>query len=135
VERFHQISTGEVYGDLALDDPGALSETSPYRPRTPYNAAKAGGDHAVRAYFHTHDLPVTITNFSNNYGPYQFPEKVIPEGCANSDVAVDLLVRARPRLGSLRPLLTPSEAVLGAIETRVPCRVPLHSAARAARPR
>jgi dTDP-glucose 4,6-dehydratase len=78
VERFHQISTGEVYGDLALDDPGALSETSPYRPRTPYNAAKAGGDHAVRAYFHTHDLPVTITNCSNNYGPYQFPEKVIP---------------------------------------------------------
>jgi hypothetical protein len=63
---------------LALDDPGALSETSPYRPRTPYNAAKAGGDHAVRAYFHTHDLPVTITNCSNNYGPYQFPEKVIP---------------------------------------------------------
>jgi dTDP-glucose 4,6-dehydratase len=78
VERFHQISTCEVYGDLALDDPGALSETSPYRPRTPYNAAKAGGDHAVRAYFHTHDLPVTITNCSNNYGPYQFPEKVIP---------------------------------------------------------
>ncbi len=78
VERFHQISTCEVYGDMALDDPGAFTEESPYRPRTPYNAAKAGADHAVRAYHHTYDLPVTITNCSNNYGPYQFPEKVIP---------------------------------------------------------
>lgn len=78
VGRFHHISTCEVYGDLDLDDPGAFSETSPYLPRTPYNAAKAGGDHAVRAYHHTYDLPVTITNCSNNYGPYQFPEKVIP---------------------------------------------------------
>ena len=63
---------------MDLDDPGAFTEESPYRPRTPYNAAKAGGDHAVRAYFETFDLPVTITNCSNNYGPYQFPEKVIP---------------------------------------------------------
>jgi dTDP-glucose 4,6-dehydratase len=78
VGRFHHISTCEVYGDMDLDDPGAFSETSPYRPRTPYNAAKAGGDHAVRAYHHTYGLPVTITNCSNNYGPYQFPEKVIP---------------------------------------------------------
>jgi dTDP-glucose 4,6-dehydratase len=78
VSRFHHISTCEVYGDMDLDDPGAFTEESPYRPRTPYNAAKAGGDHAVRAYFETFDLPVTITNCSNNYGPFQFPEKVIP---------------------------------------------------------
>ena len=78
VARYHQISTCEVYGDMALDDPGAFTEEAPYRPRTPYNAAKAGADHAVRAYGHTYDLPVTITNCANNYGPYQFPEKVIP---------------------------------------------------------
>jgi dTDP-glucose 4,6-dehydratase len=78
VTRFHHISTCEVYGDMDLDDPGAFTEESPYRPRTPYNAAKAGGDHAVRAYAETFDVPVTITNCSNNYGPYQFPEKVIP---------------------------------------------------------
>ncbi len=78
ISRFHQISTCEVYGDMALNDPNAFTESSPYRPRTPYNAAKAGGDHAVRAYHYTYDLPVTITNCSNNYGPYQFPEKIIP---------------------------------------------------------
>jgi dTDP-glucose 4,6-dehydratase len=78
IGRFHQISTCEVYGDMALDDVGAFTEASPYRPRTPYNAAKAGADHAVRAYHHTYGLPVTITNCSNNYGPYQFPEKLIP---------------------------------------------------------
>jgi len=78
VARFHQISTCEVYGDMDLNDPGAFTEDAPYLPRTPYNAAKAGGDHAVRAYGLTYDLPVTITNCSNNYGPYQFPEKVIP---------------------------------------------------------
>jgi len=78
VGRFHQISTCEVYGDMDLDDPGAFTEDSPYLPRTPYNAAKAGGDHVVRAYQYTYDIPVTITNCSNNYGPYQFPEKVIP---------------------------------------------------------
>jgi dTDP-glucose 4,6-dehydratase len=78
VTRFHHISTCEVYGDMDLDDPNAFTEDSPYRPRTPYNAAKAGGDHAVRAYFETFHLPVTITNCSNNYGPFQFPEKVIP---------------------------------------------------------
>lgn len=78
VKRFHQISTCEVYGDLALDSPDAFDEESPYRPRTPYNASKAGADHAVRAYWETFGLPVTITNCSNNYGPYQFPEKVIP---------------------------------------------------------
>jgi dTDP-glucose 4,6-dehydratase len=78
VERFHHVSTCEVYGDLALDTDDVFTEESPYRPRTPYNASKAGADHAVRAYFETFGLPVTITNCSNNYGPYQFPEKVVP---------------------------------------------------------
>ena len=78
VSRFHHISTCEVYGDLDLDTDERFTEESPYRPRTPYNASKAGADHAVRAYAETYGLPVTITNCSNNYGPYQFPEKVIP---------------------------------------------------------
>jgi dTDP-glucose 4,6-dehydratase len=78
VSRVHHVSTCEVYGDLPLDSGDAFTEESPYRPRTPYNASKAGADHAVRAYFETFDLPVTITNCSNNYGPRQFPEKVIP---------------------------------------------------------
>jgi dTDP-glucose 4,6-dehydratase len=78
VHRFHHVSTCEVYGDLDLDATEAFTEDSPYRPRTPYNASKAGGDHVVRAYHETWDLPVTITNCANNYGPYQFPEKVIP---------------------------------------------------------
>jgi len=76
--RFHHVSTCEVYGDLPLDSDESFTEDSPYRPRTPYNASKAGGDHAVRAYFETWGLPITITNCSNNYGPFQFPEKVIP---------------------------------------------------------
>ena len=78
VGRLHHISTCEVYGDLALDSKESFSEASPYRPRTPYNASKAGSDHVVRSYFETFDLPVTITNCCNNYGPFQFPEKVIP---------------------------------------------------------
>ena len=78
VERFHHISTCEVYGDLSLDSDEVFTEASPYRPRTPYNASKAAADHYVRAYHETYSLPVTITNCSNNYGPYQFPEKVIP---------------------------------------------------------
>jgi len=78
VSRFHHISTCEVYGDLDLDTDESFSEESPYRPRTPYNASKAGADHAVRAYHETYALPVTVTNCCNNYGPYQFPEKVIP---------------------------------------------------------
>lgn len=78
VGRFHHISTCEVYGDLPLDSDEVFREDSPYRPRTPYNASKAGGDHAVRAYHETYGLPVTITNGGNNYGPYQFPEKVVP---------------------------------------------------------
>jgi dTDP-glucose 4,6-dehydratase len=76
--RFHHISTCEVYGDLPLDSDEVFTEESPYRPRTPYNASKAAADMAVRAYFETFGLPVTISNCSNNYGPYQFPEKLIP---------------------------------------------------------
>ena len=78
VERFHHVSTCEVFGDLPLEGDAAFDEASPYRPRTPYNASKAGADHAVRAYHQTFGLPVTITICANNYGPYQFPEKVIP---------------------------------------------------------
>jgi dTDP-glucose 4,6-dehydratase len=78
VARYHHVSTCEVYGDLPLDSGESFTEESPYRPRTPYNASKAAADHAVRAYFETFGLPVTITNCSNNYGPRQFPEKVIP---------------------------------------------------------
>jgi dTDP-glucose 4,6-dehydratase len=78
VRRFHHVSTCEVYGDLALDSAESFSEDSPYRPRTPYNASKAAADHFVRAYHETFELPITITNCSNNYGRFQFPEKVIP---------------------------------------------------------
>ena len=78
VSRFHHISTCEVYGDLPLDTDEMFTEDSPYRPRTPYNASKAAADHAVRAYHETYGLPITITNCANNYGPYQFPEKIIP---------------------------------------------------------
>jgi dTDP-glucose 4,6-dehydratase len=78
VQRFHHVSTCEVYGDLPLDSDETFREDSPYRPRTPYNASKAGGDHFVRAYFETFGVPATISNCSNNYGPFQFPEKVIP---------------------------------------------------------
>jgi dTDP-glucose 4,6-dehydratase len=78
VSRFHHVSTCAVYGDLDLDTDEVFTEQSPYRPRTPYNASKAGGDHVVRAYRETWGVPVTITNCANNYGPFQFPEKVIP---------------------------------------------------------
>jgi dTDP-glucose 4,6-dehydratase len=78
IDRFHHISTCEVYGDLPLDSSEQFTEDSPYRPRTPYNASKAAADHYVRAYHETFEVPVTITNCSNNYGPYQYPEKVIP---------------------------------------------------------
>jgi dTDP-glucose 4,6-dehydratase len=84
VARFHHISTCEVYGDLALDSPGAFREDSPYRPRTPYNASKAAADHLVRAYGETFALPVTISNCANNYGPYQYPEKIIPLFATNA---------------------------------------------------
>jgi dTDP-glucose 4,6-dehydratase len=75
--RFHHISTDEVYGALEKSDP-AFTETTPYAPNSPYSASKAGSDHLVRAYFHTYGLPVTTTNCSNNYGPYQHAEKFIP---------------------------------------------------------
>ncbi len=75
--RFLHVSTDEVYGSLQPDDP-AFSETTPYNPNSPYSASKAGSDHLVRAYHHTYGLPTLTTNCSNNYGPYQFPEKLIP---------------------------------------------------------
>jgi len=75
--RFLHVSTDEVYGSLSSDDP-AFCETTPYAPNSPYSASKAGADHLVRAYRHTHGLPVLTTNCSNNYGAYQFPEKLIP---------------------------------------------------------
>jgi len=74
--RFHHISTDEVYGSLGAD--GLFQETTPYDPRSPYSASKASSDHLVMAWFHTYGLPVVITNCSNNYGPYHFPEKLIP---------------------------------------------------------
>lgn len=78
IGRFHHVSTCEVYGDLDLDSPDLFLEDAPYRPRTPYNASKAAADHVVRAYYETFRVPVTISMCANNYGPYQFPEKVIP---------------------------------------------------------
>jgi dTDP-glucose 4,6-dehydratase len=75
--RFLHVSTDEVYGSLGVTDP-AFSEETPYAPNSPYSASKAGADHLVRAYFHTYGLPTLTTNCSNNYGPYQFPEKLIP---------------------------------------------------------
>ncbi|HVL59584.1 MAG TPA: dTDP-glucose 4,6-dehydratase, partial [Burkholderiaceae bacterium] len=75
--RFLHVSTDEVYGSLGPDDP-PFAETTPYRPNSPYSASKAGSDHLVRAYHHTYGLPTLTTNCSNNYGPYQFPEKLIP---------------------------------------------------------
>jgi dTDP-glucose 4,6-dehydratase len=75
--HFHHVSTDEVYGSLSQDDP-AVSETTPYAPSSPYAASKAASDHLVRAYAHTYGLPVTISNCSNNYGQYQFPEKLVP---------------------------------------------------------
>jgi dTDP-glucose 4,6-dehydratase len=75
--RFHHVSTDEVYGSLGPTDP-AFTESTPYAPNSPYAASKAASDHLVRAYHHTYGLPVTTTNCSNNYGPYQFPEKLIP---------------------------------------------------------
>ncbi len=81
--RFHHVSTDEVYGSLAPDEP-AWSETIPYAPNSPYAASKAASDHLVRSYFHTYGLPVTISNCSNNYGPRQFPEKLIPLMISNA---------------------------------------------------
>lgn len=83
VTRFHHISTDEVFGSLELDDSSKFNERTRYNPRSPYSASKAGSDHLVNAYYHTYGLPITITNCSNNFGPYQFPEKLIPLAITN----------------------------------------------------
>jgi dTDP-glucose 4,6-dehydratase len=75
--RFHHVSTDEVYGSLSASDP-AFTEANPYEPNSPYSASKAASDHLVRAWFYTYGFPVVTTNCSNNYGPYHFPEKLIP---------------------------------------------------------
>ncbi|QIZ70019.1 dTDP-glucose 4,6-dehydratase [Oxynema aestuarii] len=90
---FLHVSTDEVYGSLGPNDP-AFSETTPYAPNSPYSASKAGSDHLARAYFHTYNIPTIITNCSNNYGPYHFPEKLIPLMCINM-----LLGKALPVYG------------------------------------
>jgi dTDP-glucose 4,6-dehydratase len=81
-KRFHHVSTDEVFGALGKDDT-PFDESTAYDPRSPYSASKAASDHLVRAYFHTYGLPVTISNCSNNYGPYHFPEKLIPLAITN----------------------------------------------------
>ena len=81
-DRFLHVSTDEVYGSLEPNDP-AFTEKTPYSPNSPYSASKAGSDHLARAYFHTYGMPTIITNCSNNYGPYHFPEKLIPLMCIN----------------------------------------------------
>ena len=83
VKRFHHVSTDEVFGALELDSTDKFNETTPYDPRSPYSASKAGSDHLVRAYYHTYQLPITITNCSNNFGPYHHPEKIIPLAITN----------------------------------------------------
>ena len=83
VKRFHHVSTDEVFGALELGTQEKFGENTLYHPRSPYAASKAGSDHVVRAYFHTYGLPITISNCSNNYGPYQHPEKLIPLAITN----------------------------------------------------
>jgi len=83
IKRFHHVSTDEVFGSLGLEDNKKFTEQTAYDPHSPYSATKASSDHLVRAYFHTYGLPVTITNCSNNYGPFQFPEKFIPLAITN----------------------------------------------------
>lgn len=79
IKRFHHVSTDEVFGTLSLENlEQKFNETTPYSPRSPYSASKAGSDHLVRAYIETYNFPATISNCTNNYGPYQFPEKIIP---------------------------------------------------------
>ena len=90
--RYHQISTDEVYGDLALDDPKKFHEGSPYRPSSPYSSTKASADHLVRAWHRTFGVRATISNCSNNYGPYQHVEKFIPRQITN------ILCGIRPKL-------------------------------------
>lgn len=81
--RFHHVSTDEVFGALSLDVKEKFNEEKCYNPRSPYSATKAASDHLVRSYFHTYQLPITITNCSNNFGPYQYPEKMIPMAITN----------------------------------------------------
>lgn len=83
VKRFHHISTDEVFGSLELVSKEKFNEKTKYDPRSPYSASKASSDHLVNAYYHTFGLPITITNCSNNFGPYQFPEKLIPLAITN----------------------------------------------------
>jgi dTDP-glucose 4,6-dehydratase len=83
IKRFHHISTDEVFGALELDSKDKFDEETKYNPRSPYSASKAASDHIVRAYFHTYGLPVTISNCSNNYGPYQDPEKFFSRSITN----------------------------------------------------
>ena len=90
--RLHHVSTDEVYGDLALDDPARFTEETPYRPSSPYSSTKAASDMLVRAWHRTYGVPVTISNCSNNYGPYQHVEKFIPRQITN------ILDGARPKL-------------------------------------
>ena len=90
--RFHHVSTDEVYGDLALDDPKRFTEDTPYRPSSPYSAAKAGSDHLVRAWVRSFGVRATISNCSNNYGPWQHVEKFIPRQ------VTEILEGRRPRL-------------------------------------
>ena len=90
--RFHHISTDEVYGDLALDDPARFTEDTPYHPSSPYSASKASSDHLVRAWVRTYGLRATISNCSNNYGPYQHVEKFIPRQITS------IMEGARPKL-------------------------------------
>ncbi len=82
VKRFHHVSTDEVYGSLGPNDP-SFNDKTPYQPRTPYAASKAGSDHLVRAFFETYKLPITITNCANNFGPYHDPEKLVPRFITN----------------------------------------------------
>lgn len=82
-KRFHHISTDEVFGDLPLNSEEKFTDTTNYNPRSPYSASKASSDHLVRAYHTTYELPVTISNCSNNFGPYHFPEKLIPLAITN----------------------------------------------------
>ena len=83
VKRFHHVSTDEVFGELSLDSKEKFNENTPYDPRSPYSASKAASDHLVRAYYTTYNLPITITNCGNNYGPYQFPEKLFALAITN----------------------------------------------------
>lgn len=94
IKRFHHVSTDEVYGELEKDDP-PFNDKTPYSPRTPYSASKASSDHLVRAFFSTYNLPITITNCANNYGPYHDPEKLIPRFITNllEDKKVPLMGR------------------------------------------